>query len=118
MRISIEEFLGECRLQGYSDLKDIYYAILEQDGQLSLFPRVERQPLCAKDAGIYPKEHGLAHPIILDGRINDNHLTMIGKDHRWLHKECRRRGIEIQNVFFMTVDDAGEITIVQKEKKG
>ena len=117
MRLSIEEFLGECRLQGYDDLSDIYYAILEQDGKLSIIPRAEKQPLRAEDVQIKQTEHGLAHPIILDGRINTNHLRMIGKNERWLEKECASRGLRPQDVFLMTADDVGEITIYPKEKK-
>lgn len=117
MRLSIEELLGECRLQGYSDLRDIYYAILEQDGQLSIIPRAAKQPLCAEDVDIKIPEHGLAHPIILDGRINDNHLRMIGKDRAWLEKECRRRGTPRKDVFFMTIDDEGEIMLIPREKE-
>ena len=117
MRLSIEEFLGECRLQGYSDLSDIYYAILEQDGKLSIIPRADKQPLCADNMKIKVSERGLAHPIILDGRINTNHLRMIGKSEGWLKKEIASRGLRQQDVFLMTADDAGKITIYPKEKK-
>ncbi len=117
MRLSIEEFLGECRLQGYSDLSDIYYAILEQDGKLSIIPRADKLPLCADNMKIKVSERGLAHPIILDGRINTNHLRMIGKSEGWLKKEIASRGLRQQDVFLMTADDAGKITIYPKEKK-
>ena len=76
-----------------------------------------KQPLRAEDVQIKPTEHGLAHPIILDGRINTNHLRMIGKNERWLEKECASRGLRPQDVFLMTADDVGEITIYPKEKK-
>ena len=117
MRISIEEFIGECRLQGYTDLSDIDYAILEQDGQLSIFPRAKRQPLCPEDIGVKTKDKGLSHPVILDGRVQDNHLSMLGLDRRWLEKECTRRGREIKDVFLMTVDDSGGILFYGKDKK-
>lgn len=117
MRLSVEELLGECRLQGYSDLRDIYYAILEQDGQLSIIPRSSKQPLCAGDVQIKLPERGIAHPVILDGRINDNHLAMIGKDRTWLEKTCKQRGVPWTDVFLMTVDDTGEITLIPREKK-
>jgi uncharacterized membrane protein YcaP (DUF421 family) len=117
MRLSVEELLGECRLQGYSDLRDIYYAILEQDGQLSIIPRSSKQPLCADDIQITVPERGMAHPIILDGRINKNHLAMIGKDEAWLEKACKQRGLAWTDVFLMTVNDTGEIVLIPREKK-
>lgn len=116
MRISIEELIGECRLQGYADLSDIDYAILEQDGQLSILPRATKQPLCAEDVGVTVKDKGLSHPVILDGRVQDNHLAMLGLDRRFLEKECARRGRPINEVLLMTVDDGGGITFIGKEK--
>ena len=117
MRLSIEELLGECRLQGYTDLRDIYYAILEQDGQLSIVPRASKQPLCAEDVQLTIRERGMAHPIILDGRINKNHLAMIGKNIAWLEKVCKQRGVARTDVFLLTVDDADKITLIPREKK-
>ena len=113
----IEELLGECRLQGYTDLRDIYYAILEQDGQLSIVPRASKQPLCAEDVQLTICERGMAHPIILDGRINKNHLAMIGKNIAWLEKVCKQRGVARTDVFLLTVDDADKITLIPREKK-
>ena len=40
-RISVNEFLGELRMQGISVLTDAYYAILEQDGKLSVVKRAK-----------------------------------------------------------------------------
>ncbi|MBQ8350834.1 MAG: DUF421 domain-containing protein [Clostridia bacterium] len=117
MRLSIEELLGECRLQGYSDLRDIYYAILEQDGQLSIIPCASKQPLCADDIGQKVPERGMAHPLIMDGRINENHLSMIGKNRAWLEKTCKQRGFSTKDVFFMTMDDTGKIELIPREKK-
>lgn len=117
MRISIEEFIGECRLQGYTDLSDIDYAILEQDGKLSILPRECKRPLCPEDVGVAVESKGLSHPIIVDGRVQERHLTMLGLDRAWLAKECARRGRKIADVFLMTVSDSGDILFFGKEKK-
>lgn len=116
MRISIEELIGECRQQGYGDLSDIYYAILEQDGQLSLIPRVEKAPLTAEDAGVLPRERGLAYPIVTDGVVHEGVLKRLGRDEAWLEKECKRRGTEIADVFLLTLNDADEVYMIRKEK--
>ena len=116
MRLSIEELIGECRLQGYTDLTDIAYAILEQNGQLSILPTRAKEPLCADDLGLSSKESGLAHPVILDGQIKEHHLRMIGRDRAWLEKECTQRGCRPADVFLMTVDDAGKILFYRREK--
>jgi uncharacterized membrane protein YcaP (DUF421 family) len=116
-RMSIEELIGECRAQGYGDLSEIAYAILEQDGQLSILPRAEKAPLCPADISLPIKEKGLSHPVITDGHIHERHLRMLGLDRQFIEKECRSRGTSVKNVFLMTINDAKEIKIVNKEKK-
>ena len=103
MRISIEELISECRLKGFPALSEIEYAILEQDGQLSVFGKEE--------------QNGIAHPVITDGQIHERHLRLVGKDQNWLEKECRKRSCAIKDVFLMTVDDCGKIGFLRKEIK-
>ncbi len=103
MRISVEELISECRLKGFASLADIEYAILEQDGQLSVFDKKDK--------------NGIAHPVITDGQIHDRHLKLVKKDRAWLTKECKKRGCAVEDVFLMTVDDTGSITFLRKEKK-
>ncbi len=117
MRVSIEELLGECRQQGFSDLSDIEYAILEESGKLSLFPKAGKQPLTPDSLGIPAQETGIAHPLILDGSVNVPLLQRLGYDRAWLEKECARRGRTVSDFFLLTVDDAGNITAIGKEKK-
>ncbi len=117
MRISIEELLSECRLQGYPDIADVAYAILEQDGQISVVPRARKAPLSADDIGVEVKERGMAHPVITDGGVQKNHLALLGLSEEWLEKTCRTRGMTPDKIFLMTVNDAGEIKVYPKKEK-
>ncbi len=114
-RMSIEELIGECRAQGYSDISDIAYAILEQDGQLSILPRAQKAPLCPDDLSLTVVERGLCHPVITDGCIHDRHLKMLGIDRAFIEKECKRRGASVREVFLMTVNDKKEINMIRKK---
>lgn len=117
MRISVEELLSECRLQGYAHLEDVYYAILEQDGKLSVIPRAGKSPICAEDLQLQVKERGLAYAVIVDGTVNDAHLASLGLDRTWLARECGRRGAAEEDVFLMTVNESSDITFIRKERK-
>lgn len=117
MRMSIEELLGECRAQGYSDLSEVAYAILEQDGQLSILPRAKRAPLCPEDLHLPVPEKGLSHPVITDGRIHERHLQMLGLNCAFIEKECKRRGYQVKDVFLMTINDRKEINVFRKDSK-
>ncbi len=115
-RISLEELLSECRIKGYPDISDIMYAILEQNGQISILPRAEKAPVCPADIGLRAKERGLAHPLILDGEVQQDELANAGLDRAWLDKICRERGLTAERVFYMTRNDAGEIYLLSKKE--
>ena len=62
LRIGINEFLWELRIKDVSDIDDVEYAILEQNGKLSVFLKSEKQPLCLED--IKTKKKILQHCIL------------------------------------------------------
>ncbi len=117
MRISIEELLTECRVQGYSDINDIAYAILEQDGQLSIIPKAEKQPLCAEDIGLSLPKKGMAHPVVTDGELQKAPMELLGLSEEWVRAKCQQEGYDLSEVFLMTVDDTEKVRIYPKEQK-
>ena len=100
-RMSVNELLCEARMQGISSIKDVYYAILESNGKLSLFQK--------KDA------HSFAHTLIIDTEINKNALSNLGYNEDWLKEKLENNKAKISDIFLMTVDDNGEIYIIRKE---
>lgn len=115
LRISVDELLGELRLQGYGDPADIYYAILEQNGQLSVIPRKEKSaPLC-EDLALKTTEEGMAHPLVIDGVIYKDSLSRVNKSKNWLISACKKKGYEIKDVFLCTMNDAGDIHIYKRK---
>jgi uncharacterized membrane protein YcaP (DUF421 family) len=117
MRITIGELLSEVRQQGYRDIGDVYYAILEENGKFSIIPKSDNEPLTARDLGKSRCEIGCALPLIADGVVDKDNLRHMGKGEGWLYSVCRERGTEPRDVFLLTVDDRGRITVIGKEKK-
>lgn len=117
MRISVEELMGELRLKGVSEVSDVYYAILEHNGNISVILKKEAQPLTPLDEDIKTEECGISHPIIVDGQINRKNLTSSGKSESWLNSELCKSHTGIKDVFLMTVNDSGKCDIFKKEKK-
>lgn len=104
-RISINEFLGELRIQGIPDISEVYYAILEQDGKLSVVKRAE--------AGT--EDPGIAHALIADGCINEDALSHVGLQKEDVISLCRREGVQVDEVFLLQRNDAGKVRVVKKE---
>ena len=114
-RMEIEELMAELRQAGYSDLNDVDYAVLEDNGRLSVFPKASRAPLTPEDMKLNPQESGIAHVCVLDGKIVRRELQRAGWDEKRLNEHLASRRLALSEVFLLTVDDAGKICCVKKE---
>ena len=115
-RISVEEFLAACRLQGVGDPADLYYAVLEQNGQLSLLLKKEASPITPEMLSLSIQENGMAHAVITDGILNEKELALCGKDKKWLSILLSAYGRKQEEVFLLLVDDAGSIHLTPMHK--
>ena len=101
-RISINELLSELRCQGVGNIQDVEYAIIEQNGSLSVIEK---------------SKNDMAHPIIIDGEILKNALKGIDKSESWLNAKLSSQKADVKDVFLMTVTDNGVVDIIKKETK-
>lgn len=116
-RIGLTELLGELRTKNVGDISQVDYAILEQNGQLSVFLKKEYQPISNEDINITCENEGICHAVIVDGNINESNLRLCQKNSAWLSKILHNKGVKIEDVFLMTVNDKNDINIIMKEKK-
>ncbi|AUM94107.1 MULTISPECIES: DUF421 domain-containing protein [Clostridium] len=92
-RFNINDLMEELRLQGYYDLENIEYAILETSGQLSIIPKTEESPVTKKDLSLQFTQERLPVTLILDGKINKKNLKLIQKDEKWLENKLKKDNI-------------------------
>lgn len=116
-RIGINEFLGELRLKDISDISQVDYAVLEQNGQLSVFLKSENQPVTLTDLKIEQVNQGISHAIIVDGEINESNLKCSQKNLKWLNKYLDTHKLNKDDIFLFTVNDTNDINIIMKDKK-
>ena len=102
-RISINEILTEMRTQSIADIKDVRYAILEQNGKLSF--------LKESDAP------NIATPVVIDTEPDMKNIKAAGLSTEWLNKRLKENHIKLADVFLMTVNENGEINIIRKDKE-
>ena len=106
LRMSVEELICECRQAGISDLSDVEYAILEENGKFSFFEKAKKGE----------KEKGIAHTLITDGEISRDGLLLAKMTESQLHSLLKQKDATLSEIFLLTVNDAGECHIVKKNK--
>ncbi len=118
IRLSLEDLLCAIRLNGIAAISDVDYAILEQNGQISVFPKESMREVTLSDLSLKGKGSGLSHAVIADGKIIHENLNHANKTQAWLAQTLQKKKItDVHDVFLMTVDDSGDIAIIKKEKK-
>ena len=114
-RVTLDELTAKLRLKDVLDITTVQYAILETDGNLSVFPYPKDAPATAKEAGIHPKKQYIPLTIIEDGFFSAENLQKAGKDARWLERVLEERRTDISTTFLLTVDGADHINWIGKE---
>lgn len=116
-RMCLSELISSLRQQGIKDIGDVDYAILEENGKLSVFEKADCAPPTAKDMGISPIREGISHPLIIDRTVIDRNLTRAGWSEEKLRKELSSIGKTHADILLFSVDDSGKTTVIYKEGK-
>ena len=84
LRYSLDDLISQLREQGIKNIEEVNYAVLENNGKLSIFQNSTEYPL----------------PIIIDGEIDYNVLKDMNKDEKWVSDLLKKKNIELENVFY------------------
>ncbi len=114
-RITLDELTELLRQKDVLHPETVQYAVLETNGNLSVFPFPEYKPAAAKEAGITPKKQSMPYTIIADGMLYRENLTLSGKDGQWLKKVLSKQNCTADGIFLLTVDGTGKIFCLKKE---
>ncbi len=85
-RYGIEDLLTQVRDKGIKSLDEIEYAILENNGKLSIFLYDNKK--------IYPM------PLIIDGKIQYDTLAYLNKTKNWIYNILKKENTDLKNVFY------------------
>lgn len=114
-RISLDELTGQLRLKDILDITQVQYAILETNGNFSVFPYPQFRPAAAKEAGIPVAPQGLPYTIVCDGHLLSENLAPAGKDAAWVQRELKKRGATLQGTWYLAVDNQDHVIFYKRE---
>ena len=84
IRYSLDDLISQLREQGVKNINDVNYAILENNGKLSVF----------NDNNVYPM------PIIIDGTIDVDTVKNMKKDLNWVYNILDKNKLKLEDVFY------------------
>lgn len=116
-RVSPEELFQKLREKEIFDLSTVKYAVLETDGELSVLSYPKYQSVTVGDLSLPGSPAELPFPLISGGVLLRHNLKDAGYDRAWLDRELRSRALRVSDVYLMTVDRTGNVSVIRKEKK-
>ena len=83
-RYSLDDLISQLREKGIKNLEEVNYAILENNGKLSVF----------NDNNVYPM------PIIIDGVIDVDTVKNMKKNIDWVYNILDKNKLKLEDVFY------------------
>ena len=115
-RITLDELTGHLREKDVLDLQAVQYAILETNGNLSVFPYPKEKPASAKEAGVQVKKQYMPITIVSDGEVMTKNLQKANKDMAWVERVLQERQTTLEETWLLTVDGSDKIVFYRKEE--
>lgn len=95
-KYNLDDLLVQLREKGFRNIEDIEYAILENNGTLSVFEYNKNSLI---------KKSPLPMPIILDGKIQYGTLRNMNRDDSFIYKILDKKKIELRDIFYAFYKD-------------
>lgn len=115
---NLTDLLEEIRIKNVPNIADVEYAVLENNGELSVFPKVQKRPTIPDDFDITPPYEGLPLTLITDGRLNRKNLQQSDKDLDWLQRELNNQGIDkVEDALIASLEPSGILFTQAKRRK-
>ncbi|MFX0550115.1 DUF421 domain-containing protein [Hathewaya histolytica] len=116
-KVTLNDVLEECRLNGIFDISTVEFAILETSGKVSIELKSENQPLTPSDMNIPVNYNGLCANLIIDGKIIIETLELVNRSKSWLLKELKKKNIySHEEVLLASMNSDGKLHIDLKDK--
>lgn len=84
LRYGLDDLITQLREQGIKSIEEVDYAILENNGKLSIFKQTSDYPM----------------PIIVDSKIDFEVLKELGKDAQWVLNILEDKNLTLNDVYY------------------
>ena len=114
-RFTINELQERLRASNINDISDVEYAILETNGQVSVIEKPNKRQVTPEDLGIMPEYKGISYDLVVDGKVMNENLKILGKDYEWLKNVTNKFNMLPEEALLITVNGKGEFFYQKKD---
>ncbi|ULO06110.1 DUF421 domain-containing protein [Paenibacillus sp. 19GGS1-52] len=100
VRYSLDSLDQALRGNGVFNIEEVEYAVLEDNGMVSVLKKEKYQYVTKKDMKLHLHPQSFPLELIMDGTLMENNLKNNGLTEEWLEAELKRKGKKISDVFY------------------
>nr|WP_203247145.1 DUF421 domain-containing protein [Sporosarcina beigongshangi] len=112
-RLHLSDLNMMLREQNIFSIKDVQYAILETNGNLSVLKKAGQEPATKKDVNApAPEPKYIPSEIISDGKIVKKNLAELNLTEEWVYEQLKKQGIgKVEHVFYAEIQTDGSLHV-------
>ena len=115
LRFTIDDLLEALRQKDIFDISQVQYAIVETNGQVSVLLKAEYDTVTRDDLRLEPNPQGFKCTVVIDGKIVEQDFKICNMNKNKVEQIAESNKLRIKDIMLMTVDAAGNNTIIRKE---
>lgn len=118
MRVSMDDLTMLLRENKVFDIKEVDYAILEPNGQLTVMKKPEYEQVTRKDMYIPVQSiKNLPAEIIVDGKYVEKNIREFDVDRIWLDNEISNQGyLKVGDIFYAELTREGDLFVMPRHE--
>ncbi len=118
IHFDVNDLTTQCRIQGFFNLAEIDYAVMETTGQLSILPKKLFEPVKIEDTQLDYSDNQLHAHVIIDGHIMHANLHSLGFDENWLKKKLKEtHSAKIEDILLAIASSDNDFIVFNKKEQ-
>ena len=108
LNLSIDDITEAIRGEGYFNIGEIQYAIMETNGKMSVFPKSEYAPVTNGNMKLQVEKSALPINLVVEGKVLKENLKIASVDESYVKRLLEKAKIKkIKDCLILSIDKAG-----------
>ena len=119
LNMNMDDLIEGLRSCNYFKIEDVQYAIVENNGTITVIPKSSASPVVNQDLNIKLPQSSLPLNIITAGKFNQENIKISGIDDNFIQKLLTQANISSKkDVLLMTLDANGKVFLQSYKSSG
>lgn len=115
LRFTVDDLSDALREKDVFDITEVNCAVIETNGSISVLQKKERQPITPSTLHLPVLEEAMPIVVVLDGKPIDEYFGDYTINLDFLQGELNQRGLNINDILYMSKNGTNGYTIIMKE---